>query len=155
KPGDKAAAETFKAVQEAYSVLSDPQKREQYDRFGTTFNRGGPGSGSGSYTWSGTSGGMPPDLEELFGGAGGAGFNFTDLFGGGFRRGGGGRTRTQTPAKGRDVAMEMTVPFHTAAEGGRHELQLNRGGQIERLDVTIPAGIADGQVIRLAGQGEG
>ena len=55
--------------------------------------------------------------------------------------------------KGDDLAFEVTVPFQVAAEGGSHGLQIRRGDQVERINVKIPAGVEDGSVIRLAGQG--
>ena len=117
KPNDKAAAEKFKQVQEAYTVLSDSEKRQKYDRFGHAAFQGG-----------GRSGGAPPfsggqvDLSDLFGGGGGGGFDFGDLFGGG-----GGR-RAARARKGQDVETTIDVPFTTAAEGGRYSLSINTSG---------------------------
>ena len=152
KPGDKAAAEKFKQIQEAYSVLSDPETRDQYDRYGAAFQGAGRGRGGPTYTWSGGPGGAGPiDLQDLFGGK----VDFGDLFGG-FGQGGGvgaGARQATRPVRGQDVKMEMTVPFQLAAEGGHHEIQLRRGAKTERLDVTVPSGVNNGSVIRLSGQG--
>lgn len=145
KPGDSQAAERFKQVQEAYSVLGDEQKRKQYDQFGTTFPGGGPGGGgSGPYQYSWTSGGgeVPFDINDLFGG----GRGFEDLFGG--------RAAPKTPKRGRDSQATVRVPFLTAALGGSVDVRISRGGRTETLGVRIPAGVKDGSVIRLAGQGE-
>lgn len=144
KPNDKAAAERFKEVQEAYGVLSDPTKREQYDRYGSAFKQ----AGRGGQAWTGGGAG-PIDLGDLFGSGG---IDLGDLFGGagGF---GGGR-RGPRPMRGRDVTSNITVPFLVAAEGGQHEIQVNREGKVERLSIKIPAGVPDGGTIRLAGQGE-
>ncbi len=153
KPDDKAAAERFREVQEAYAVLGDKEKREQYDQFGKTF-RGGP------RTWNTGSG--PVDLGDIFSGQfgdGGASIDLGDLFGGAFGGGGGGGRRSRQPqprrpSKGQNRQAEITVPFQVAAEGGKHELPASVGGHGEKLAVTIPAGIASGKSIRLAGQGQ-
>lgn len=154
KPNDKQAAEKFKEVQEAYSVLGDSEKREQYDRYGAAFQGAGGGPYSRTYRWTGGPGGAGPiDLGDLFGGR----FDVGDLFGGPFRPGGfegaGPQTATR-PHKGRDVTLEVEVPFHVAAEGGKHSLQLQRDGKTERLTVKIPAGVETGSIVRLAGQGQ-
>ena len=148
-PDDKTAEAKFKEIQNAYDVLSEPDKRKQYDTFGQTFPGGGPGG-----NWGGGGGQAGPiDLESLFGGAGG-GFNFSDLFGGGGGRAGG-RTRRGGGARpGASLEAEIEVPFRVAAEGGQHELHVNRNGQRERIAVKIPAGIESGAKLRLAGQGE-
>ena len=157
KPGDKQAAETFKQVQQAYDVLGDQEKREQYDRYGAAFEnmgRGGGPQGGGRYTQSGGSG--PVDLESLFGqgGFGGGGFDFSDLFGGGGGGTGGRRSRTQSrTAPGQDLKTDMTVPFHLAALGGNYDITIDKGAGPERLEIKIPAGLKDGATIRLAGQG--
>ncbi|MGH7128532.1 MAG: DnaJ C-terminal domain-containing protein, partial [Planctomycetaceae bacterium] len=163
KKGDKAAAETFKKVQQAWSVLGDPEKREQYDRYGAAFEHARGGPRGQSYTWStGPGGGGPIDLESLFGG----GIDIGDLFGG-YRPGGGGptggfgggfgtggQTRTARPRRGEDVRQTIEIPFRLAAEGGPFSLDLRRNGKVERLNVRIPAGIEDGKTIRLAGEGQ-
>jgi curved DNA-binding protein len=142
KPNDKAAAEKFKQVQEAYSVLSDSEKRQKYDRFGhAAFQGGGRGGGS-------PFGGGQVDLSDLFGGGGGGGgFDFGDLFGGG-----GGR-RAARARKGQDVETTIDVPFTTAAEGGSYSLTINTSGKPEQITARIPAGVDSGSVIRLSGQG--
>ena len=128
KPNDKAAAEKFKQVQEAYSVLSDSEKRQKYDRFGhAAFQGGGRGGGS------------------PFGGGGG-GFDFGDLFGGGGRR-------APRARKGQDVETTIDVPFNTAAEGGSYSLTVNTAGKPEQITARIPAGVDSGSTIRLTGQG--
>lgn len=145
RPNDKEAEEKFKEVQNAFEVLGDPEKREQYDRYGTAF-RGGPG-GRGPGGPYGGEGAV--DLKDLFGGQ----FDFGDLFGGGFR-GGPGTQRGNRARQGADLRIEIEIPFQIAVEGGQHELNLSRDGKSERLSVKIPPGIESGSVIRLAGQGE-
>ncbi|MBC8289903.1 MAG: DnaJ domain-containing protein [Planctomycetes bacterium] len=133
KPDDKAAAERFQQVQDAWDVLGDDEKRAKYDQFGhAAFDRsGGPFQQSG-----------PIDMADLFGGGG---FDFGDLFGGG--------RRAKRPQKGQDITASIEVSFTTAAEGGNHELTLNTSAGLKRLDVRIPAGISSGQAVRLKGQG--
>jgi DnaJ-class molecular chaperone len=157
KPDDPAAAETFKQVQEAYAVLGDPEKREQYDRYGAAFhgaNRGGAGPQPWTHTWGGPGGGAgagPVDLSDLFGRT----FDFEDLFGGAAGAATGRRGRTRGPRRGEDVRATVRVPFDIAANGGTVDLELQHRGPPERLAVKIPAGVDNGSVIRLAGQGQG
>lgn len=154
KPGDKEAAEKFKEIQEAYEVLGDTEKREQYDRYGAAFRGAGRGPGGGPqqgrpFTWTSTGGGNagPIDLEDILGGMfGGGGF-------GGFGGFGGGGQAPPRAHKGDDLTLEIDVPFLVAAEGGNHSLQLRKDGNVERLSVKIPAGVETGSVIRLAGEG--
>lgn len=106
-PGDKAAAEKFKEINEAHEVLSDEKKRKNYDTYGDA--NGGMGGFGG------------------FGGAGGAGgFGFEDIFGDIFGGFGGGRSRTQTKQKGEDIIIELTLSFLDAAKGCRREISYNR-----------------------------
>lgn len=151
KPGDAAAAEKFKEIQEAYAVLGDKEKRAQFDQFGSApFSGGGGGGPFQGYEWSGAGGrrgGGPVDLNDIFGG------NFSgfgDLFGGAA----GGQGRRAAPRKGEDIRLEIDVPFEIAARGGNHALQLRRDGKTERFNVKIGAGVNTGSVIRLAGQGQ-
>ncbi|MFM8729118.1 MAG: DnaJ C-terminal domain-containing protein [Planctomycetaceae bacterium] len=142
---DPEASKKFAEITEAWEVLGDEQKRQQYDQFGHAAAGGGhPFQGGNPFQGFGGGGGMQFDMEDLlggmFGGGGGAGF-------GGQRRGGG-RAR-----KGDDVRAEITIPFAVAAEGGEHTLTLQNGSKSERIAVKVPAGIDQGQTIRLAGQG--
>jgi molecular chaperone DnaJ len=124
-PGNQAAEERFKAVAEAYDVVGDPEKRQQYDDL-----RAGVGAGFGPFTTGGT-GGSPFDLNDLFGNGGartggGAG-GFGDLFGGMFG-GGGARTRTGTasaPRRGADIETEATISFADAIDGVTVSLRLS------------------------------
>lgn len=153
RPNDPAAAERFKQANEAYEVLSDPEKRKQYDLFGAAWKQAGSHAGAGPFRGGGRS--VDIDLEDLFGHGGGP-IDIEDLLGGMF--GGAGRRTARThrpgPERGRDLTTEITVPFHTAALGGQYDVHLTRSGRPETLTVKIPAGIRDGGVIRLGGQGE-
>lgn len=164
-PGDKQAAKKFQAVQAAFEVLNDPEKREMYDRYGSSFGAHGPGGPQGARTYAGGPGGgfggfnvEDIDLSQLFGDrfGGGGGGGFEDLLRqfnrGARRRGrGGGSTRQ----RGGDLQHELHVPFTSAVVGGSAEISVQRGsGQVETLAVKIPAGIEDGKKIRLRGQGE-
>ncbi len=154
KPDDAAAAKKFKEIQEAYSVLGDKEKREQYDKYGRVFGSGGEGGpGPGGNPFGGGAGSF--DLEDLFGGLFGGGGGGANPFGGGGGSpfGGGSARHRQRTQNGQDIKAEIVVPFHVAMNGGEHEITLTRGSQHDRLSVKIPAGVNDGQAIRLSGQG--
>lgn len=156
---DKNAKKKFQEVQAAFDVLNDSQKREMYDRYGSSFEQMA-GGGAGAGPRRGPRGGPMPggeefDFSQVFGGDVGG---FADMFsqftrGGG---GGGGRARASrtAKAKGEDVRHELEIPFLTAVGGGQVEITLQHGeGETENLAVKIPAGIDEGQTIRLRGKG--
>lgn len=154
RPNDPAAAERFKQASEAYEVLSDPDKRKQYDTFGPAWRQASQAGRGGPFPHGGRP--VDIDLNDLFGGGGGGGVDLEELLGGMFGGGGrrGGRARSPVAERGQDVRTEITVPFTLAAQGGGYDVRLSRNGRPETLTVKIPPGIRDGGVVRLAGQGE-
>jgi DnaJ-class molecular chaperone len=160
-PDDKTAKQKFQQVQAAYDVLSDQQKREMYDRYGSSFETTGGGPRPGG-AWAGGPGGgfsfEDIDFSQFFGdrfGAG-AGGGFEDVFSQ-FTQGAPRGRKSQSGARrrGADLRHEITIPFVTAIQGGEVQLSVGRPtGQTETLSVKIPPGIDDGKKIRLRGQGE-
>ena len=151
------AAERFSKVTSAYDILSDKDKRAQYDRgeidedgnpkapFGFGQGAGGGGFGGGGFR-AGPSGfdmgGEGADISDLFEG----------LFGGAGRRGGfGGFGRQAPPQKGADVAYRLAVPFEDAAALKEQRVTLSGGKTIE---IKLPKGVEEGTKIRLGGQGQ-
>jgi DnaJ-class molecular chaperone len=160
-PGDKQAEASFKEVQDAYDVLSDKTKRAQYDRFGFAGPQMGAG-GPGGFHWGGGfpgNGGVEIDpaqaeaiFSQFFGGGGpGGGININDILGRAGQRRGGGRGRARREAPEGPPPVDVTIPFHTAAEGGTVTLRVGE----RTIDLKIPAGTEEGKVMRLGGQGPG
>lgn len=172
-PGDAAAEQRFKDIGEAHAVLADDKQRQEYDAIrsmaggGARFRAGGPG-GAGGFE----------DIFSAFGGAGGAGGGqrvrystgggggdqdlndlLAQMFGGGMpgnagARGGdpfGGFAASRGPQPGRDVQARTTLSFRDAIEGSTVTLTTPEGA---RVTAKIPAGVKDGQKIRLRGKGE-
>ncbi len=175
--GDAKAEERFKEIGEAYSVLSDPEQRQQYDQIramthgGARFTAGGPGGGGGfedlfsgmfgggggpnvRFTTSGGRGGAQPDLEDLLGGLfGGGGFPGAGAGAGGQGRYAGqgydGFGAPRGPRRGQDVEAAVTLGFRQAVTGDTVHLT----GPTGPVTTKIPAGVKDGQKIRLRGKG--
>jgi curved DNA-binding protein len=155
-----AATEKFKEVQEAYDVLSEPQKRQNYDQFGHAGVNAGPApSGAdgfrrargGGTTWQANPNVTVEDFD--FNGAGGYSDMFEQLFGG-RARGQRGRPQPQSPPRGQDIEHHIVLPFDQAACGTTLPLQIDRDGNIETIEVKIPAGVKDGSRIRIRGRGQ-
>jgi molecular chaperone DnaJ len=155
-PGDAAAEAKFKEISEANAVLSDPDQRREYDQMRAL------GAGAPRFTAGG--GGQPGGFEDVFGGmfgqgnqrttrsAGGFDDIFGNLFGGGnFGQPSGGFRGQGGPSKGRDVTATTSLDFVSAIKGETVKLQ---AAGSKPISVKIPAGVSDGQKIRLKGKGE-
>lgn len=180
----KAAEEKFKQVAEAYEVLSDPEKRKKYDRFGEHWKQGQeftapPGSGGGRQV-------TPEEFARMFGGAAGRGGGFSDfftnIFGEQFEQqvGGGARRHARFAERGADVQAELALGVSDALAGGKRRFTLSGTatcgrcggtgaignhvcptcmglGNVEQprtVELSIPRAVRDGQTLRLRGLGE-
>ena len=155
-PNKKEAEEKFKEISEAYYVLSDPKRRQEYE----AFRKGGPEMGG----FQGAQGFDYDELLRMFRGGGGArragtrsrgyeGFGaFEDILGGLFFTMGEGRpARSERPSEpSTDIEAEIAVPKDKASKGGTVTVRSPEG---ERITVTIPKGLSSGKKLRLAGQG--
>jgi molecular chaperone DnaJ len=137
-PGDKAAEEKMKDISEAYDVLSDPKKREEYDQVRRLARSGFAGGAPGSQ-WESTIHyeDIPFDLGDIFGG----------IFGGGARTGG--RTRARQPQRGHDVESRVRISFADAVHGTTIPVRVGN----DEFKVKIPPGIRDGARVRVRGRG--
>ena len=176
-PGDKAAEDRFKTVQEAYDVLSDPKKKQMYDQVGFYSDTGMPGAGGpgaqgrapgmdfGGFDFSdfvnqqqrgGYRGGGPGPQDFPPGGGGG----FRDLFGQFFGRGGGGAASHEAPEKGADLEYTLNIDFWQSIKGTQVRLSIQRqeacttcngSGQAGGAVVQCPECTGTGQVSQMAG----
>ena len=165
-PGDNAAEEKFKEINEANEVLSDPEKRKKYDELSTYYQQYGrmPGAGAGPM---GGDGGVryeyrtvnPEDLNDLFGGQSPFSDFFETFFGSSFADQPNMRTRTggagsQRAIRGQDIESSVEVTLAEAYQGVTRVFELtDMDGSSKRIEVKIPAGVDEGSRIRIAGQG--
>jgi curved DNA-binding protein len=157
-PGDKQSEERFKDINEAYQVLSDPQKKSVYDRVGSDYSNWQRRGAPGDFNWEdyvnrypGGAGGMGgarqvnyEDLEDLFGGASGGGFSdfFRTIFG--MRDG-----ETATRTRPQTYQQQLEISMEEAYRGTTRILQTNE----KQKQVRIPAGVRTGSKVRVAGAG--
>lgn len=157
--GDKAAEEKFKEISEAYAVLSDPQKKQQYDTYGSTdfhqrysqedifknfnmddilrqFGFGGGASSGGFRTSMGGGGGN--SFSSIFGQAGGG------CAGGGCQ---------QAPVKGQDMTYQLSITLEDVLNGAEKSIALRNNGRSHNVNVRVPKGIEAGKKLRLKGKG--
>ncbi|CAB5048398.1 unannotated protein [freshwater metagenome] len=136
--GDAAKEEKFKGISEAYEVLSDPKKRAEYDEARSLFERGGFRAPTGGQNFQGG------DFSDMFGG-GNPQDIFSNLFGGGGRRG---------PRKGQDLQTEATITFRESIFGTNLDLRLGTDrGAAQNITARVPAGVNDGAKIRVKAKG--
>lgn len=150
--GDKAMEDKFKQISEAYAVLSDSEKKNQYDTYG---------SADFQQRFSQEDIFRNFDLGDIlkdfgFGGSRGGG-GFSSAFGGGQQRpgmGGGGFRQQQQPRRGKDLEYELPLTIQEIINGTKKTITINQGGVAKAIEVKIPKGLAKGKKIRLAGKGE-
>jgi curved DNA-binding protein len=151
--GNKAAEEKFKEISEANEVLGDAEKRKKYDELGENWNQyQNSGSGGQDFDWSQWRGGSSPRgnyRNADFGDEEQGGFSdfFESIFG--ETRGRRGSTRNSRPIQGEDYQAEAEISLEEAYKGTSRQMNVHD----TKLDIKIPAGVADGQSLRLKGKG--
>lgn len=156
--GNKKAEDQFKEISEAYEVLSDTEKRKNYDTFGHAGVNGNPFGGAGGQQGNpfGRGGGGNPfgnaDINDLFGDI------FGEAFGGGARTRSSQQQRPRHTSKGADLRYTLTITFEEAATGTEKVIsfvrQVGSREEAAKLSVTVPAGVKEGQRLKLTEEGD-
>lgn len=162
-PGNKQAEEKFKQISEAYDVLSDEKKRSAYDQFGHAGAQGFGGGGFGQGATGGFGGFGGRGGPRGAGGEGGDPFQdiFSEVFGdifGGKGHAGGGFSRGEKKVKGTDLRYTLNITMEESAQGCEKPIQFSRlrnnKEESARLMVTVPAGVRQGQRLKLREEGD-